>query len=259
VTAKQKTLRQALHMDEATFEAFSKRLPESYWIAEPDDILIHNAEHMLAAGDAPLSIAAHYYPQRGATLVTVYAADHPGLFYRIAGAIHLAGGNIIDARIHTTRDGVAIDNFLVQDPMGGAFHSPEQLTRIRNAIEDSLSNRHRLITKLSARPLTRTRAEAFRIEPNVLIDNKASNRFTVIEVNARDRPALLFSLANGLFQSKVTVHSAHVATYGERAVDTFYVTDLFGGKIESKARLQTLERRLLEGAGGEVGEALARA
>ena len=57
----------------------------------------------------------------------------------------------------------------------------------------------------------------------------------------------------------MTVHSAHVATYGERAVDTFYVTDLFGGKIESKARLQTLERRLLEGAGGEVGEALARA
>ena len=88
----------------------------------------------------------------------------------------------------------------------------------------------------------------------MLIDNKASNRFTVIEVNARDRPALLFSLANALFQSKVTVHSAHVATYGERAVDTFYITDLIGGKIESKARLQTLERRLLEAAGGEVGE-----
>ena len=154
---------------------------------------------------------------------------------------------------------MAIDNFLVQDPLGGAFHSPEQLARIKAAIEDSLSNRHRMITKLEARPLPRTRAEAFRIEPNVLIDNKASNRFTVIEVNARDRPALLFSLANALFQSKVTVHSAHVATYGERAVDTFYVTDLLGGKIESKARLQTLERRLLEAAGGEVGEALERA
>ena len=105
-----------------------------------------------------------------------------------------------------------------------------------------------------AAPRPPTRAEAFRIEPNVLIDNKASNRFTVIEVNARDRPALLFSLANALFQSKVTVHSAHVATYGERAVDTFYVTDLLAGKIESKARLQTLERRLLEAAGGEVAE-----
>ncbi|WP_340266383.1 [protein-PII] uridylyltransferase [Sphingobium mellinum] len=259
VMAKQEALRQALDVSAAAFQRFSKRLPESYWIAEPEDILIHNARHILESGDSPLSIAAQYYPQRGATLVTVYAADHPGLFYRVAGAIHLAGGNIIDARIHTTRDGVAIDNFLVQDPLGGAFHSPEQLTRIRNAIEDSLANRHRMITKLEARPLPRTRAEAFRIEPNVLIDNKASNRFTVIEVNARDRPALLFSLANALFQSKVTVHSAHVATYGERAVDTFYVTDLLGGKIESKARLQTLERRLLQSASGEETEALERA
>ncbi|MFZ2997881.1 [protein-PII] uridylyltransferase [Sphingobium sp.] len=259
VVVKQEALRQALGLPDAEFDALRRRLPESYWIAEPDDILIHNARHILASGETQLAIAAQYYPQRGATLVTVYATDHPGLFYRIAGAIHLAGGNIIDARIHTTRDGVAIDNFLVQDPMGGAFHSPEQLTRIRNAIEDSLSNRHRMITKLSARPLSRTRAEAFQIVPNVLIDNKASNRFTVVEVNARDRPALLFSLANALFQSKVTVHSAHVATYGERAVDTFYVTDLFGGKIESKARLQTLERRLLEAAGGEANEALQRA
>ncbi|BAV65262.1 [protein-PII] uridylyltransferase [Sphingobium cloacae] len=259
VLAKQEALQSALDLPDGDFEALKKRLPESYWIAEPLDILIHNAEHILQAGDAPLSIAAQYYPQRGATLVTVYATDHPGLFYRVAGAIHLAGGNIIDARIHTMRDGVAIDNFLVQDPLGGAFHSPDQLERIRRAIEDSLANRHRLITKLAARPLPRMRADAFEIVPNVLIDNKASNRFTVIEINARDRPALLFSLANALFQSKVTVHSAHVATYGERAVDTFYVTDLLGGKIESKSRLQTLERRLAEAAAGEIGKTLERA
>src|SRR3546814_3120706 len=67
-------------LSEADFAKLSKRLPESYWIAEPEDILIHNAQHILEAGDSPLSIAAQYYPQRGATLVTVYAADHPGLF-----------------------------------------------------------------------------------------------------------------------------------------------------------------------------------
>ncbi|MGE4321418.1 MAG: [protein-PII] uridylyltransferase [Sphingobium sp.] len=259
VAAKQEALRAALDLSQADFDAFSRRLPESYWIAEPEDILIHNAQHMLRAGDASLSIAAHYYSERGATLVTVYATDHPGLFYRIAGAIHLAGGNIIDARIHTTRDGMAIDNFLVQDPLGGAFHDPDQLARIERGIEEALANRQKMIARLEARPLPRTRAEAFRIVPNVLIDNKASNRFTVIEVNARDRPALLFSLANALFQSKVTVHSAHVATYGERAVDTFYVTDLLGDKIEGKGRLQTLERRLLEAAGGENAAALERA
>lgn len=185
----------------------------------------------------------------------IHAADHPGLFYRIAGAIHLAGGNIIDARIHTMRDGMAMDNFLVQDPLGGSFDGPDQLARIQRCIEDALANRQKLLPKLEARPLSRTRAEAFAIAPNVIIDNMASNRFTVIEIQARDRPALLFSLAHGLFQSKVTVHSAHVATYGERAVDTFYVTDLLGGKIESRSRLQTLERRLLEASGAEATEA----
>ncbi|MDF0545712.1 [protein-PII] uridylyltransferase [Sphingobium sp. H39-3-25] len=254
VAAKQEAVQAALALPDTVFASLKKRLPESYWVAEPEDILEQNVRHIMAAGKASLAIAAEVYPQRGATLVTVYAADHPGLFYRIAGAIHLAGGSIIDARIHTMRDGMAIDNFLVQDPLGGRFDNPDQLDRIRRMIEDALANRHKLITKLEARPLPRTRAEAFQIVPNVLIDNKASNRFTVIEINARDRPALLFALANALFQSKVTVHSAHVATYGERAVDTFYVTDLLGGKIESKARLQTLERRLLEAAGASPEE-----
>ena len=79
--------------------------------------------------------------------------------------------------------------------------------------------------------------------PNVLIDNQASNRFTVIEVNARDRPALLHQLAHALFQSKVTIHSAHVATYGERAVDTFYLTDLIGDKIAGARAAKAIERR----------------
>ncbi len=101
---------------------------------------------------------------------------------------------------------------------------------------------------LDRKPLSRTRAEAFEVAPQAIIDNKASNRFTVIEVTARDRPALLASLAFALFQCKLMVHSAHIATYGERAVDTFYVTDLFGDKVESKTRQGTIERRLIDAA-----------
>ncbi|MEO8723691.1 MAG: [protein-PII] uridylyltransferase, partial [Sphingobium sp.] len=257
VEAKQAALKVALGQSDTIFNALAKRFPESYWIAEPDDILLENARHILAAGKESLSIAAEVYPERGATLVTVYAADHPGLFYRIAGAIHLAGGNIIDARIHTMRDGMAIDNFLVQDPFGGRFDDPVQLERIRRAIDDALANRQKLLPRLEARPLSRTRAEAFAVAPNALIDNKASNRFTVVEIQARDRPALLFSLGYALFQSKVTVHSAHIATYGERATDTFYITDLLGGKIESKARLHTLERRLIEATGASLEQVAA--
>ena len=259
VAAKSAALRQALGWPDARFEAWAKRLPDSYLVAEPDDVLVGNAR-LIADADAaglPLAISARVYPDRGATLVSVYAADHPGLFYRIAGGIHVAGGNIIDARIHTTRDGMAIDNFLVQDPLGGMIVEADRLDRLKLAIEDALANRSRLTDRLAARPLPRTRAEAFTIEPNVLIDNGASNRYTVVEVNARDRPALLNALAHALFQSKVTIHSAHIATYGERAVDTFYLTDLIGDKITTPTRLKALERRLLEVAGDAPREKAA--
>ncbi len=253
VLTKQATLATALGWSDDKFKALVARLPEPYWVAEPDDVLERNARLIDGVGDAQLSIEAQVYPDRGATLVTLYAADHPGLFYRAAGAIHVAGGNIIDARIHTTRDGMALDNFLVQDPFGRPFDRPEQLERLKTAIEDSLANRGKLAERLSAKSLPRPRADAFEIAPVVLIDNQASNRFTVIEVNARDGPALLNRLALALFQSKVTIHSAHVATYGERAVDTFYLTDLLGDKISSTQRLKSIERRLL-GAAANEGE-----
>lgn len=257
IEAKQAELGSALGWNRARLDALFERLPEAYWVAEPLDVLERNARLVADAGDSKLSVEAQVYPDRGATLVSVYAADHPGLFYRIAGAIHAAGGNIIDARIHTTRDGMALDNFLVQDPLGAPFDDETKLQRIKSGIADALANRARLNERLKTRPAPRLRAEAFPIEPNVLIDNRASNRFTVVEVNARDRPALLYTLAHALFQSKVTIHSAHVATYGERAVDTFYVTDLLGDKIGSASRLKTLERRLLDAAKGDADMAVA--
>ena len=257
IQAKQEHLAEALDWPADRFTRYVKRLPDAYWVAEAHDILENNAR-MIAAADAQgkqLSIEAVANPERGATLVSLYMGDHPGLFYRIAGAIHLAGASIIDARIHTTRDGMAIDNFLVQDPFGRPFDEADRLKRLAQAIEDALANRSKLADRLAAKPLPRARADAFEIEPNVLIDNKASNRYTVVEVNARDRPALLNALAHALFQSKVTIHSAHIATYGERAVDVFYLTDLIGDKVIAPARLKTLERRLLEAAAGEAPRA----
>ncbi len=248
IAEKKAVLSEALDIPKTQFSKLARRLTDPYWIAEPDDIIAHNARLMLRAGDDSLAISADAYPERGATLVTIYAADHPGLFYRIAGGIHVAGGNIIDARIHTTRDGMALDNFLVQDQHSQPFAEDTQLTRLKRAVEDALANRSKLTTKLEARPLAHSRAGAFNIVPNATVDNDASNRFTVVEVTAQDRPALLNELAYALFESKVTVHSAHIATYGERAVDTFYITDLLGGKIEAKTRLNNLKKRLVKAA-----------
>ncbi len=255
IAAKQQGLATSLGWDEPRFLAYTKRFPDSYWVAETAEALAINAA-MIAKADAdatPLSISAVPDPASGTTLISIYAADHPGLFYRIAGAISLGGANILDARIHTTRDGQAIDNFVIADPIGRPFAENAQLLRLKRIIEDVLTGKIRLADRLAARPLARRRAEVFKYEPNVLIDNKASNRYTVVEVNAADRPALLYSLTHALFQSRMTIHSAHIATYGERATDTFYLTDLTGAKIDNVPRLKTLERRLLALAGSNTG------
>ena len=91
----------------------------------------------------------------------------------------------------------------------------------------------------------------------MLIDNQASNRYTVVEVNGRDRPGFLYDVTRGLYDLNLTIGSAHIATYGERAVDTFYVTDLIGDKIDSAARVKSLEKRLLEAATSASEEAVA--
>ncbi|MGE3692146.1 MAG: [protein-PII] uridylyltransferase [Novosphingobium sp.] len=257
VAAKKQAVNELLGEDGKLVAQVGKQLADAYWIAEPEDIIARNLRRLKEAAGAPLDISTEYYAARGATLVTVIAADHPGLFYRIAGGIHLAGGNIIDARIHTARNGTAVDNFLVQDPLGRPFMEQSQLARLRTTIEDALANRVKLVPQLAARPLARPRADAFDVRPRVEFDNNASNRFTVVEVSARDRPALLNRLARALFEAKLIVHSAHIATYGERAADTFYVTDLIGEKVTAKDRMEAVELRLIEAASEELPEVAA--
>ena len=251
VATKKKQVAELLGDKAGLVEDLGKTFNDSYWIAEPVDIIALNLVHYAAARDLEhdLSVHCEYYEARGATLVTVIASDHPGLFYRIAGGIHLAGANIIDARIHTSRTGWALDNFLVQDPHGAPFREDQQLRRIEQSISDALANRIDLTPRLAQRPLPHSRSKAFDVSPRVVFDNKASNRFTVIEVNARDRPALLNRLARVLFESRLVVQSAHITNYGERAVDTFYVTDLTGGKLVEGERQNRLEARLVEAAG----------
>lgn len=254
IAERQALLASTMGWSQTRSQAHARRFTDSYWIAETPDILAANAA-LIARAEAeqlPLAIDCRPDSESGTTLVSIHAADHPGLFYRVAGAISLAGANILDARIHTTRDGRAVDNFTISDPLGQPFAEADQLARLSRTIEDVLTGRIRLADRLAARPLARRRAEAFRVEPYVIFDNKASNRHTVVEVGAADRPALLYALTRALFDGKVTVHSAHIATWGERATDTFYLTDLTGSKITDTARLVALEKRLISAAGQPV-------
>ena len=156
-------------------------------------------------------------------------------------------------------NGYAIDNFLVQDLNGNPFAEESQIARLKQGIRDALLAQVELVPKLAARPLSHSRAKAFAIAPRVNFDNTASNHFTVIEVTARDRPALLNRLAHALFSSNLIVHSAHITAYGASAADTFYVTDLTGTKVTQASRLAEIEALLLEAASDERQLALERA
>jgi [protein-PII] uridylyltransferase len=251
ISAIQAGLAARLGWEDARFARHAWRLPDSYWLAEPLDVLEKNAALIDAADRAPAKtrpLKASVQEERGATLISVYAKDRPGLFYRLSAAISLAGANIIDARIHTTLDGMAVDNFLIQDARGGPFADRHQLKRLEEAVLRAVEGQEPSMDRLEAKALPLLRAEAFPIQPAVFIDNQASSRYTVVEVNARDRAALLTGLARALYDSKAAIHSAHIATYGERAVDVFYLTDSNGEKIVSPSRLKALQSHLLRAA-----------
>ena len=250
VTAKKDAVARLLGDQDHLVDSAGALLGDAYWIAEPEDIIASNLiqyDAARAAGEQ-LSITCAVDETRGATRVSVIAADHPGLFYRMAGGIHVAGANIIDARIHTAKSGYAFDNFLVQDHNAQPFREPAQMERIKKGISDALLARIELVPKLAARPLAHSRARAFDVAPRVGFDNDASNHFTVIEVTARDRPALLNRLAYALYKANLIVHSAHITAYGEAAADTFYVTDLTFAKVKAPERLAEIEAALLEAA-----------
>ena len=220
----------------------------SYWSGLDTDSHLRHASLVreAEASGAPLTIDTRIDRYREATEVTVYTPDHPGLFSRIAGAMAVAGASITAARIFTLSNGMALDSFYVEDAQGGPFDQPGKLARLSTAMEQSLAGRLRPLQELKAQqsPIP-SRFKVFKVSPRVLIDNKASRSHTVIEVNGRDRPGLLYLVTTTLTKLNLIIKSARIATYGERAVDTFYVQDALGGKIENKQKLRNIEKKLL--------------
>ena len=249
VDLRQKELALTLGWKASAARAHARRLPDSYWLAEPPGWQLANARQVAAAeahiGDARPNVVVEDDPETGATRVSVFTPDREALFYRICAGLAAAGANIIDARIHTTRDGMALDNLLVLDGRGRAYGDRRLRSRLVKSLEGAL---------LSPEPPAvpsgdgQRRGSAFEVAPSVAIADRASTRTTVVEVNARDRPALLAGLAGAIHRSGHTIHSAHIATYGERAVDVFYLTRGDGRKLTHEDG-EALRMALLEAAG----------
>ena len=218
----------------------------SYWLSFDTATLARHARlvHNAEAARQELSIETRIDRWRAVTEVTVYTGDRHGLVALLAGAIAACGGNIVDARIVTLANGMALDTFWVQDSDGGVFERPDRLARLSVTVAQTLAGRPLTDLDRRASPLP-SRFDVFPVVPRVLIDNNASAAHTVIEVNGRDRPGLLYRLTSVLSDLKLQISSAKISTFGQRAVDAFYVKDQFGLKIEAEPRLKAIRSQLL--------------
>ncbi len=210
---------------------------------------LHVTAHVVFArllrelGEDEIGIDLYADRDRDATRICFALGDHPGVFSRLAGALALVGANVVDARTYTSRDGFATAAFWVQDAQGQPYEAGK-LGRLSAMIHKSLKGE--IITReaMKSRDVIKKRERAFRVPTSVTFDNEGSEIYTIIEVDTRDRPGLLYDLTRTLADANVYIASAVIATYGEQVVDTFYVKDMFGLKYHSQSKQKNLEKRL---------------
>jgi len=180
---------------------------------------------------------------RDATCACFALADHPGIFSRLAGALALSGANVVDARTYTSKDGYATAIFWVQDAEGHPY-DPARIPRLRQMIGKILKGEVVAREALKDRDKIRKSERQFRFPTHITFDNDGSEIYTIIEVDTRDRPALLYDLTRTLAANNIYIASAVIATYGAQVVDSFYVKDMFGLKLHAKPKQESLEKKL---------------
>jgi [protein-PII] uridylyltransferase len=227
-----------------------------YWQGMPTSTHRVFASLLRDIGDDEVKIDLLLDDDRDATRVCFALADHPGIFSRLAGALALVGANVVDARTYTTKDGYATAVFWVQDADGAPFEAARH-DRLRKMIERTLAGEVVASEAFIDRDKMKKREKAFRVPTSIAFDNEGSEIYTIIEVDTRDRPGLLYDLTRTLANANIYIASAVIATYGEQVVDSFYVKDMFGLKFHSTQKQKQIEKKLRDAisAGSERARA----
>ncbi|MCC0021995.1 MAG: [protein-PII] uridylyltransferase [Nitratireductor sp.] len=221
--------------------------PNYYLSTPPEDQVRHMQflRQALSEGEK-LKTGVHTLEFEEITEITVLSPDHPRLLAIVTGACSAAGANIVEAKINTLTDGRAFDSIFITRAYADERDELRRAGQVSNTIRDALTGKTMLpqIMKRSEGRMKRS-AVAFRITPKVTINNGLSNRFTVVEVEGLDRPGILSELTGALADLNLNIASAQIATFGEKVVDSFYVTDLIGAKIMLESRQQKIVSTLI--------------
>ncbi|MFT4151592.1 MAG: [protein-PII] uridylyltransferase [Paracoccaceae bacterium] len=228
-----------------------------YWQGLTTDTHVIFARLLRGLRDDEIRMELDAEPERDATRACFALADHPGIFSRLAGALALVGANVVDARTYTSKDGYATAVFWVQDADGHPYEVAH-LPRLTRMIDRTLRGEVVPREALKDRDKVKKRESQFSFPTHIVFDNEGSEIYTIIEVDTRDRPGLLYDLTRTLAANHIYIASAVIATYGRQVVDSFYVKDMFGLKLHQKSKQDALERKLrqaiTEGAQRAAGQ-----
>jgi len=216
---------------------------DAYWPGLPTQSHAIFAELLRGIGPDEIRIDLRADADRDATRTAFVLSDHPGIFSRLAGALTLTGANVVDARTYTTRDGYATAVFWIQDAEGHPF-AEDRLPKLRQTITRTLSGEIVAREAFASRDKPKKRNREFKFPTHITFDNEGSDIYTIVEVDTRDRPGLLYDLTRTLAASHIQIVSAVIATFGAQVVDSFYVKDMFGLKLHSDSKREALEKKL---------------
>ena len=230
----------------AEFDAYAARLYPAYWLKTARARQARHARFIKEAEGAGKTVATAVETDafKGVTELTLLSPDHPRLLAIVTGACAAAGGNIVDAQIFTSADGLAIDTIFLSRAFERDEDEIRRAERVATAIERALRGEVKIADLVRSRAKAKPVSKAFVVTPDVVIDNDLSSRHTVLEITGLDRPGLLYDLTTALGKLNLNIASAHVATFGEKAADVFYVTDLLGTKITHPSRQASIRRGL---------------
>jgi len=245
VEAAQRRFLKAANLPLPVREAHVARFSAPYWICNRLDDAIAHAELIDSGDPGDVLFAARSRADGAGTEITLAAPDKPNLLPIVAAACASSQANIVSADIFTSNDGIALDIFTLT-PFSDHFpEEAERAERIARLVRGALLSGE-AIPPASGYRLRAAKVNAFHHPTDVLIANDWSNRYTAIEVSGLDRPGLFHELARTLRELSLHVRSARLATFGERVVDVFYVTEDGDGKVIDEARRNAIKDALRE-------------
>ena len=223
-------------------QQFLRRVSVSMLRILDPELIVRCAYLVKGAEIGGLPAAVVVAPREDGFEAVVYADDRPGLLADLAGTIARQQASVRSVQAVTLEDGKAVDVFRVDARSGAATDEAAFSARLHEALLRAAREPSPPTMQLS-RPFG-DRRTIFEIEPIVRVDRAASDTALVVEAEGLDRPGLLYELASALKDLGVVISSAHIGTYGERAVDAFYLVDQEGLPVRNSDLIEGIRTSL---------------